>query len=66
MLVVHGDKVGGLGGGQVGDSGGRSARDDERGVDLVVLHGIGGISEGLIHRVDVVEGRRTPSKRRRR
>ena len=56
MLVVKGNEVDVLGGGEVGDGGRGSAGDDEGRIDLTVLDIVGAVAEGLVGRDDVVLG----------
>ena len=53
VLLVQADQVAALGGGQVDHGGGGSAGDDERGVDLAVLQGLGGIAKAEVLGIDV-------------
>ena len=54
VLLIQADQGNLTGGGQVGDRNGGSAGNHEGGVDLSVLQGLGGISEGLIGGGDVL------------
>ena len=56
VLVIEGDEVDVLRGGEVGDGGRGRAGDDERRVDLAVLQGVGAVAEGLIGGLDVSLG----------
>ena len=56
VLVVKGDEVHVLGGGEVGDGGRGSAGDDEGRVDLAVFDVVGAVAEGLVGRDDVRSG----------
>ena len=56
VLVVKGNEVDVLGGGEVSDGGRGSAGDDEGRVDLAVLDVVGAVAEGLVGRDDVIFG----------
>ena len=56
MLVIDADEVDLSAGGQVNDSSGGSAGDDEGRVDLLILQALSAVAEALVLGVDIVKG----------